>query len=116
MSVFEFGNFMELTNLYLYNNLIVDTSPFSRANLEKLKILSLNNNKIKNINFLENPLLKELKELYLYDNQISDLSVFTRINIKFSKLYIYGNSFDVNNNSGIIKTLQSKVQEFHYKK
>jgi len=116
ISVFEFGNFRDLTNLYLYNNLIADTSPFSRANLEKLAFLSLNHNKIKNISFLENPLLKDLKELYLCDNQINDLSVFNRINIRFTKLYIYGNSFDFNNNSGIIKSLESKIGEFHYKK
>ena len=116
ISVFEFGNFRDLTHLYLYNNLIVDTSPFSRANLEKLIFLSLNRNKIKNINFLENPLLKELKELYLCDNQINDLSVFSRINIRFTKLYIYGNSFDVSNNSGILKSLDAKIGEFSYKK
>ena len=116
ISVFEFGNFRDLTHLYLYNNLIVDTSPFSRANLEKLIFLSLNRNKIKNISFLENPLLKELKELYLCDNQINDLSVFSRINIRFTKLYIYGNSFDVSNNSGILKSLDAKIGEFSYKK
>ena len=116
VSVFEFGNFRELTKLYLYNNQIVDVSSFSRANFEKLNTLSLNINKISNISFLENPLLKELKELYLSDNQINDLSVFNRINIGFNKLYIDGNTFDVNTNYGIINSLQSRIGEFHYNK
>ena len=116
VSSFEFGNFTELRKLFLYSNSIMDISSFGKANLQKLELLSLNKNKIKNISFLENPFLKGLKELYLSDNQINDLSVFNRINIGFTKLYIDGNSFDVNNNSGIIQSLQSKIGEFHYKK
>ena len=116
ISVFEFGNFKDLTKLYLYNNQIVDISSFSRANLEKLTCLSLKKNKINDLSFLDNPLLKELKELYLSDNQINDLSVFDRINIGFSKLYIDGNTFDINTNSKIINSLKSKIEEFHYNK
>lgn len=115
ISVFEFADFSELTHLFLYNNSIADASSFGKANFQRLKCLSLNNNKIKNINFLENPLLKDLKELFLNDNQINDLSVFTRINIGFNKLYIAGNYFNANNNSGIISSLQAKIGEFHYK-
>lgn len=116
VSVFESGNFTELQSLYLYNNLITDISSFSRAQFYKLRILSIGYNNIKSINFLENPALNGLKELYISNNQISDLSVFTRINIGLDKLYIEGNSFDINNNFGIIQTLQSRIGEFNYKK
>ena len=100
----------------MYNNLITDISSFSRAQFYKLRILSIGYNNIKSINFLENPALNGLKELYISNNQISDLSVFTRINIGLDKLYIEGNSFDINNNLGIIQTLQSRIGEFNYKK
>ena len=116
LSVFEYGNFGELKELYLYNNLIENASPLGRANFEKLEYLAINRNKIKNINFLENPSLKKLRELYLYDNQFNDLSVFNKINLNLNKLYIYGNTFDINNNSGIIQSLKNKIKEFHYRK
>ena len=116
LSVFEYGNFGELKELYLYNNLIENASPLGRANFEKLEYLAINRNKIKSINFLENPSLKKLRELYLYDNQFNDLSVFNKINLNLNKLYIYGNTFDINNNSGIIQSLKNKIKEFHYRK
>ena len=84
--------------------------------MKKLEYLAINRNKIKNINFLENPSLKKLRELYLYDNQFNDLSVFNKINLNLNKLYIYGNTFDINNNSGIIQSLKNKIKEFHYRK
>ena len=52
----------------------------------------------------------------MYDNQFNDLSVFNKINLNLNKLYIYGNTFDINNNSGIIQSLKNKIKEFHYRK
>ena len=116
ISVFESANFRDLTHLYLYNNSIVDASPLSRTNFQNLRILSMGNNKIKNISFLENSSLRGLKQLFLSDNQISDISVFTRINIGLEKLDIEGNSFNINNNAGIIQSLKQKIGQFNYVK
>ena len=78
--------FINLKDLYLYNNNINDINPLKKANFEKLEILYLGGNKISDISVLEKVNFKELKKLYLGNNNIIDISSLS--NAKFEKLEI----------------------------
>jgi len=68
--------FDELKELYLNSNYISDIYALCNAKFEKLEILNLANNRIKDIKVLSEVNFKELKELYLNSNYISDINVF----------------------------------------
>ena len=72
----------DLKRLYLCSNEI----SFIPLQFNKLEILSLGNNNIKDIYELENLNFNYLKELYLYDNLISDIKILEKI--EFPKLEI----------------------------
>ena len=78
--------FINLKDLYLYNNNINDINPLKKAKFEKLEILYLGGNKISDISVLEKVNFKELKKLYLGNNNIIDISSLS--NAKFEKLEI----------------------------
>ena len=56
--------------------------------MEKLEILNLNNNKIKNIKALKKVSFKKLKTLYLNENQIKDISVLNDVDFKNELVYL----------------------------
>ena len=78
---------------------------------EKLEILSLSDNKISDINILENVNFKELKELYFVINNILDIKVFEKV--KFEKLELLSlrnNKIDKMKYNSLISKLKSKVK------
>ena len=68
--------FEELKELFLNSNYISDIYALCNAKFEKLEIINLANNRIKDIKVLSEVNFKELKELYLNSNYISDINVF----------------------------------------
>ena len=113
--IFKFLKKIEnLKELRLYNDNINDISGLNLLNLDKLKILGLNdnkiseiniinkldsleelwlsNNKINNIDFLEKINTEKLKKLDLSMNYLTDISTFQKINlINLNELLLYKN-------------------------
>ena len=79
-----------------------------KVNFEKLEILYLNKNNIKNINILEKVNFKELKKLYFYNNNISDIKVLEKVKFeKLEELDLSHNKIDLTQNNSIILKLES---------
>ena len=76
--------FINLKELYLYDNNISDIKTLEKMKCEQLEILSLGYNKISNINILEKVKFNYLKILYLYGNQISEIKALGKA--KFEQL------------------------------
>ena len=79
-------NLKDLKELYLYNNNIDNIIRFKDIKCEKLQILHLAGNKIKDINVLQQVDFKDLKKLDLMKNEITDITPL--VNAHFEKLEI----------------------------
>ena len=66
--------------LNLHNNEIKDASLLSRIPLKKIQILDISLNHIKNLKFITEMKFKKLTAIFLNDNQINDLSPLIIIN------------------------------------
>ena len=66
--------------LNLHNNEIKDASLLSRIPLKKIQILDISLNHIKNLKFITEMKCKHLTTIFLNDNHINDLSPLIKIN------------------------------------
>ena len=79
-------NLKDLKELYLYNNNIDNIIRFKDIKCEKLQILNLAGNKIKDISVLQQVDFKDLKKLDLMKNEITDITPL--VDAHFEKLEI----------------------------
>ena len=72
-------NFENLEKLWLSNNKINDINFLEELKYPALQTLDLSNNQIENINVFENTNFKNLRKLWLNNNLINDISVFMKV-------------------------------------
>ena len=111
--------FNDLRILNLENNNINDISCFKGWNLSRLKTLNLKNNGIKDISVIkeifENS--NELEYIYLDNNKISNIDILNDDNIiknkNLKEINLKGNSIDYNSNGvkEILKKFKSKIKK-----
>ena len=114
ISFLAMDNLANIEKLSLAKNLIVDASPIS--NLKQLKILLLNENNIKNIDFLKNNNLL-IECLNLSRNEINDFSVLLELP-KLETLYIerqiFQKQFDLQNYLDFIEKIKTNLRIFKH--
>ena len=94
----------KIKKLTLINNKIQDPSILNRIQFDFLEELNIGYNNIKNLNFLKGMKAKSLNKLYLEKNDFNDLSVLYNIKEFFNKIkeiYLGDDSFNPNDSKFI---------------
>ena len=112
-------DFDDLRILNLENNNIEDISCFNGWNLIRLKTLNLKNNEIRDISIIKKifEISNELENIYLNNNKISNIDALNDDviikNKKLKEINLKGNSIDYNSSSvkEIIKKFNSKIKK-----
>ena len=107
-----------LEELYLDNNKIYDISVFNSNNFTNLKILFLSNNTISNISPLKFILINSCQILSLEHNKIQNINLFKDINnfVYLKDLSLRSNHIDTNdeNNKKIFEGINAKKINFQF--
>ena len=107
-----------LEELYLDNNKIYDISVFNSNNFTNLKILFLSNNTISNISPLKFILINSCQILSLEHNKIQNINLFKDINnfVHLKDLSLRSNQIDTNdeNNKKIFEGINAKKINFQF--
>ena len=99
----------KLEILDLSNNEIKEISLLEKINCKNLKKLDLSNNEISNINKLEKANFNQLEELYFSFNKISDIDILEKVNFKNLKI-LYLNFNEISNINIFKKTNFKKLE------
>ena len=112
----RFSNSLE--ELYISHNKIIDISVFNYIAFPKLKILFLSHNQIENISPIKLIIINSCQTLSLDNNKIKDIELFKDINRfnNLKNLSLKNNLIDINNeiNRNIFKLIKDKKINCQY--